>query len=128
MATLLDELKDYLVAQGVGTFGTNLFIGYEPDTPKDVVSLFPIGSQQAPSAVGGKEYPLIQVRVRSETYPSGYNKARQIFTLLHQETNLLATLRGRCYALSSEPLFLGHGDNGEFLFSQNYTWYLSNSI
>jgi hypothetical protein len=128
MAILIDELKDYLVAQGVGTFGTNLFIGFEPTTPKNLISLFPLGSTKPPSALGDqKEYPVVQIRIRSETYPWGYNKAKQIFALLHRQNNVLATLRGRCFALSSEPLYLGHGENGECLFSQNYTWYLSSS-
>ena len=123
MATLLDEVVAYLVAEGVGTFGSDLFIGYEPATPKDVVTLFPTGG--SPPAFDGKEYPSMQVRVRNETYPDGHSKAMEIYRLLNRQENFLTTWRGRCFAMQSSPMFIGYGENGEFLFTQNFRWLIS---
>lgn len=123
MATLLDEVVDYLETEGVGTFGTDLFIGYEPTTPTNTVTLYPTGGR--PPKTDGKEYPSIQVRIRSEDYPTGYNKAMEIYRLLHKQTDFLNEWRGRCFALQSAPLFMGHGENAEFIFTQNYIWYIS---
>ena len=126
MATLLDEVVTYLENEGIGTFGTNIFIGFEPSTPKDTVTLYATGGRP-PKASGGKEFPTMQVRVRSEKYTDGYNKIEEIFGALHQQTDFLSTFRGRCYALQSSPLFIGHGENGEFLFTQNYIFYLAHN-
>lgn len=126
MATLLDEVVSYLVSQGMGTFGTDLFIGFEPDTPKNTVTLYPTGGEP-PKAVGGKEFPTMQVRVRNEIYPNGYNKAEAIYGVLHRQIDFLDTFRGRCFAMQSSPMFIGKGTNGEFLFTQNFVWYLSHN-
>ena len=37
---LATGLKDYLEAEGVGTFGTDLFISKFPDTPNDAFCIF----------------------------------------------------------------------------------------
>ncbi len=37
---MLDEIRVYLQAQGVGTFGTDLFTGFLPDTPDSVVVIY----------------------------------------------------------------------------------------
>jgi hypothetical protein len=124
MATVLDEVVAYLSDEDVGTFGTDLFIGYEPQTPKNVVTLYPTGGR-SPSPDMDKEYPTIQVRVRNETYPDGWSKAVEIYHLLHTQEQVLETLRGRCFALQGSPMFIGHGENGEFIFTQNFVWYIA---
>lgn len=126
MATLLDEVVSYLVSQNLGTFGTDLFVGFEPDTPTNTVTLYPTGGEP-PNALGGKEFPTVQVRVRSGTYLDGYNKAEAIYAVLHRQRDFLSTFRGRCFALQSSPMFLGKGVNGEFIFTQNFVWYLSHN-
>jgi hypothetical protein len=124
MATLLREVVSYLEDQGVGVFGTSLFIGFEPTSPKNCVTIYPSGGRP-PKALGGKEFPTMLVRIRNEKYSDGYNKAEDIFGLLHKQMDFLDTFRGRCFALQSSPIFLGHGENGEFIFTQNYIWYLA---
>lgn len=124
MATLLREVVTYLEAQGVGTFGTDLFIGFEPESPSNCVTFYPTGGRP-PAASDEKEFPTMQVRVRNTKYTDGYDKAEEIFGYLHKEVDMLNTFRGRCFAVQSSPLFIGHGENGEFIFTQNYIWYLS---
>ena len=126
MATLLDEVVSYLVSQGMGTFGIDLHIGFEPDTPLNTVTLYPTGGEP-PKAVGGKEFPTMQVRVRNEVYPDGYDKAEAIYGVLHRQRNFLNTFYGRCFAMQSSPMFIGKGKNGEFIFTQNFVWYLSHN-
>lgn len=123
---LLDEVVAYLEDEGVGTFGTDLFIGHEPDAPTNVVTIYPTGGRP-PSSDRDKEYPTMQVRVRNTSYVNGFEKATSILSLLHVNTSNLATTRGRCYATQSSPSMIGRGDNGEFIFVQNYYWLVSNS-
>lgn len=126
MATLLREVASYLETQGAGTFGTDLFIGFEPESPANCVTIYPTGGRP-PAASGWKEYPTMQIRVRNTEYSDGYDKAEEIFGLLHKERNILTTFRGRCFAIQSSPIFIGHGKNGEFVFTQNFSWHLSSN-
>jgi len=123
---LLDEVVAYLANENVGTFGTDIFIGQEPDAPANVVTLYPTGGRP-PSSDRDKEYPSVQVRVRNTGYVAGYTKANSIYSLLHTNTDNLATIRGRCIATQSSPSMIGRGENGEFIFVQNYYWLVSNS-
>jgi len=122
---LLDEVVAYLVSRNVGTFGTDLFIGHEPIAPSNVVTIYPTGGRP-PSADRDKEYPSMQVRVRNISYVNGFTKATDILSLLHKEENYLTTTRGRCYTTQSSPSLMGRGENGEFIFVQNYYWLVSN--
>ena len=124
---LLDEVIAYLEDENVGTFGTDLFIGHEPDAPPDVVTIYPTGGRP-PSADRDKEYPTMQVRVRNTSYVTGFTKAETILSLLHKQENVLETMRGRCFATQSSPSLIGRGENGEFIFVQNYVWYVSNTF
>ena len=126
---LLDEVGSYLAANSVGTLGTDLFIGFEPPTPMDVVTLYPTGGR-ASSPERDKEYPTMQVRVRNETYPDGWSKAMEIYDLLHRQLDedSLSTIRGRCFAVQGQPAFIGRGENEEFIFVQNFEWYVANPI
>ena len=121
---LLDEVVTYLVDEGVGTFGTNIFIGSEPKTPRNVVTLYPTGGPKRSPHYSDRDTPTMQVRVRNESYVTGWNTAFTIFGLLDKEEDYLETLRGRCFALQSQPLFIGRGENNEFLFTQNFMWHL----
>lgn len=122
---LLDEVVAYLEDENVGTFGTDMFIGHEPDAPVNVVTLYPTGGRP-PSPDLDKEYPSVQVRVRDISYVAGYTKAELILSLLHRNENYLETTRGRCFATQSSPSMIGRGENGEFIFVQNYYWLVSN--
>jgi len=120
---LIDEVKDYLVSNSIGTFGTNLFIGGEPDTPANVVTLYPTGGPKV-ARWKDRDTPTIQVRVRDEAYVDGWDKAYAIFKLLDVDQDYLATLKGKCSALQSQPMFIGRGKNNEYLFTQNFIWHL----
>lgn len=67
-------------------FKTNLFIGREPATPNDCVTIFDIpGEAPLLTLDGGVEYyrPGVQVRVRDNDYTVGWELIHDIQTLLH---------------------------------------------
>ncbi len=71
---LSKDLADMLVANGIGTFGTNIFIGKEPTSPAATVTLYRYGGQD-PMPNLRLDYPSVQIRVRGDI--NGYVAAEQ---------------------------------------------------
>ena len=122
-----EDVKDILEADSdlALVFATNLFIGNEPTTPKDCVTIFdtPGFAPQLTLDTSsiGYEYPSVQIRVRSINYNTGWALIEGIKTLLHglnQET-WNSTLYSHI-ACSSGPALLDRDDNGLFRFFVNF--------
>ena len=101
---------------GLGlVYGTSLFIGKEPATPINSVTIF--DTPGFAPALGltsqGYEYPSIQIRVRNKKYIDGWNIIEGIKNSLHgrsqQQWN--GTLYSVIYC-SSGPALLDWDDNG----------------
>ena len=106
------------------TFGTDLFIGKEPATPKNCVTIFDTSGM--PPALGlttqGYEYPSIQIRVRNTKYINGWNLIEDIKTHLHGLAQ--QTVNGTLYSViycSSGPALLDWDDNGNCRFVCNFS-------
>ncbi len=87
------DMKDMLEAESsLGlVVGSDLFVGLEPSTPSDCVSIFdtPGGPSQLTMDVENYEYPSLQIRIRNIDYQAGLNLGYAIKTSLHgraQET------------------------------------------
>jgi hypothetical protein len=108
-------------------FGTNLFIGKEPTTPKNCVTIYDTPGFAPYLGVDGStgyEYPSIQIRVRNTSYVSGWNMINDIKNHLHglhQELwgNNDDTLYSVIYC-SSDPALLDWDDNGNARFVCNF--------
>ena len=82
------DMKDLLVAGGIGAFGGTaewgIFIGREPDSPNShdhVITLYDTpGDPPDPKFL--LDYPRFQVRVRSTDYNDGFQKAEAIKSIL----------------------------------------------
>ena len=79
---MLTEIGAYLATENVGTVGTDIFLGLMPDQPDNCVSLFEYAGSP-PDLHWAGEYPGLQVRVRSVSYPAGRAKIGEIVDLLH---------------------------------------------
>lgn len=81
------DIRDYLVAQGMGAFaatsGWALYISSEPASPHTTITLYDLPGEE-PLYSSGIEHPAVQVRVRGSPggYLAAYDKARQIRDLL----------------------------------------------
>jgi hypothetical protein len=78
------DMKNYLVTNGVGTFGQNptasgwsIFIGKEPDRPDNTVTLYDTPGD-APNPKWLLDFPRFQIRVRNNKYELAYNKAEEV--------------------------------------------------
>jgi len=78
------DLKDVLVSAGVGTFaassGWGIYIGFEPDSPDTVVTLYDTGSFEEPNPAYLLDFPTMQIRIRGakNDYPGAFSKANAV--------------------------------------------------
>lgn len=121
---LLDDVADYLQQQGIGTRGTDLFVGRMPDEPDAAVVLIDTGGGE-PSLIDNIDTPSWQVRVRAAAYPDAVAKAYAINDLLHGITEsdlgaVGATSHFHLVWAIQSPVSLGQDDKQRSEFSQNF--------
>lgn len=122
-----EDIKDMLTEDGSLSelqFGENLFIGAEPSTPDNCVTIFDsVG--RAPMLTLDKqtnyEYPSAQIRVRNSSYPDGWAQINDVIASLHgragEEWNDALYDVIRCTA---SPAFMAWDDNGRAIFVANF--------
>ena len=125
---VLDEIGAYLAANGIGTVGTDLFLGFLPDTPDAAVAIYETGGMEPYRAMRSSagqpvaERPSIQVVCRNVAYE--YQTAR---TTADSAWKLLeglgdTTLAGVRYlwaAAVQSPFLMGRDDSGRVLIAFN---------
>ena len=118
---LLDDVKKYFVSQSltasiptvVGStlgFGRNLFIGREPSSPVNCITIYPTGSY-SPDISRSTETPTIQIRIRNTSYFTGYKIGNMIGKKFHENTDICASSRGKCFAIQSQVIPIGITDD-----------------
>jgi len=125
-----EDIKEMLEAYGDSSgldvvYATNLFIGREPTTPRDCITIFDTSGypQSLTLDAGGLgyEYPSIQIRVRNKKYLDGWNVIHGIMTVLHGKSQ--EVWNGTLYTViycSSGPALLDWDDNGNARFIVNF--------
>ncbi|SMB97778.1 hypothetical protein SAMN00808754_1941 [Thermanaeromonas toyohensis ToBE] len=117
---LLNDIAAYLQANGVGTVGTDIFLGQLPATPDNVAALFEYAGEP-PDLHSNVEYPGLQVLVRNKNYAAGRQKIEQIRNVLHGLTETI--VNGRRYLLiraRQSPEALPRDENGRAIFVCNF--------
>ena len=85
---LLDDIEETLADNNLGTFGTDLFTGYMPDKPDNLICLFEYGGSPPDIASDvDEENPSFQVRVRNTNYLAARTKIESIVNVLHRIAN-----------------------------------------
>jgi len=122
MSILINDVADYLQAQGVGTVATNIFSGYLPESPDACIAVLDTGGPQ-PDAYLPTRSPTFQVFIRDIDYPTGKAKLDSVRAKLHQNANV-ALVSGQTYfyyiLAISEGGHVGRDDAGRDLFSINF--------
>lgn len=83
-----EDLKDMIEADStLGlTFALDLFIGKEPATPDNCVTIFDVGGYPPALTLDGSGnyyYPSIQIQVRNRSYTEGLELIQDIIRSLH---------------------------------------------
>ena len=79
---MLSDISTYLKNQGVGTPGTDMFLGLMPDQPDNCIALFEYAGSP-PDLHWNGEYPGLQVRVRNKSYAAARTKIGEVAKKLH---------------------------------------------
>lgn len=121
----LDEVGAYLEAEGVGTVGTDIFLGQLAHTPDDQVAVYEfegaVPTFVHDAGVPISERPRIQAIARNESYSVGRTKIEAVYTALNKVANqaLSATTYHRIFPLQP-PFFLKRDENDRVLFACNF--------
>jgi hypothetical protein len=116
-----EDIKDLLVAQSLGTFQVDLFIGELPSSPDASIAVIP-GTGQNPGLWYEWERPGIQIMVRAAAggYTSANTSIDNIKNYLH---GLRTTINSTRYALINQQgdiLYLGKDESNRPVFSANF--------
>ena len=122
MSHLIDEVADYLEDQAVGTVGTDIFVGYLPESPNACIAVLDTGGMQPDPYLPTKE-PTFQVFIRATNYDNGKTKLDAVRAILHQKANLQLISAGTYHYFIlalSEGGHVGRDEIGRDLFSINF--------
>lgn len=114
------DIATILVNELDMTIGTDLFMGREPTTPPNCVTIFDTpGAPPDFNYIKGTmiTYPAIQIRVRNVNYTTGWGIINNIKKTLHNRGN--EVINGTTYltiACSQEPALLDWDENNRARF------------
>lgn len=119
------DIKDMLEAESsLGlNLATNLFIGLEPISPDNCVTIFDTMASSPDLTLDQTSFykPSIQIRVRNNVYLNGWNLIEAISTSLHARAQ--ETWNGTLYSIisiASGPAMLSWDTNGRVIFIINF--------
>jgi hypothetical protein len=120
------DISDILEAEtALGlTLGTNLFIGREPVTPSDCVTIFDTPGYAPQLTLDGANdyyFPSIQIRVRNTKYLDAESLIHNIMVSLHGRNH--ETWNSTLYTLikcTTEPALLDWDENNRARFVVNF--------
>jgi len=117
-----EDFKDILVAAGVGTYETDIFISVMPETPDACISIYDTPGYP-PAANYVYDYPAVQVRIRGAIwgYQDAWDKAKEVRDALHGLTN--ETWNSTRYIqilCEADIMFINYDDNNRPLLTVNF--------
>jgi hypothetical protein len=120
------DIRDMLLAESdfEGVFANNFFIGKEPASPDNIITIFDAYAstpQLTMEGIANSSYEKhsLQIRVRNRDYEAGYAVINEIFLLLHGRAH--ETWNGAVYEVitSSAPMHYDWDDNKRARFIIN---------
>lgn len=121
MANIADDIADYLAGQGIGTVGTDIFVGRVFGDPDNMVVVLATGGPQPNVNIAGLKEYTFQVFIRNTSYSAGNTKLEAVRTALQVKINLsLANHRALNILAQSEGGHIGQDEEGRDEFSINF--------
>jgi len=125
MTAVSIDIKDLIEAGTSLVFKTDLFIGREPTSPHNTVTIFDVPGA-GPFLSLSKSDPLydyaaFQIRVRNTSYPEAFRLSNELIALLHGDGNKV--INGTTYTLIEaldSPALLDYDENNRPRVIVNY--------
>lgn len=123
----LEDIGDYLESQGVGTQGTDIFLGEMPDAPDLCSALYLYSGSSSVQAMGlavGKsvvDFPRLHVECRAPKLTDAESKSLAVYNKLHNlgPITINAHVYKHVVALQC-PFLLGVDQNERQIWACNY--------
>lgn len=129
MNTVTEDVKDYLVAQAIGTFGDGtgwrIFIAAEPSSPDTIITLYdtpgPKPGYCFNKAVKPMRFDNIGIRVRGLTYKTARAKMDEIVDALNKRGAFsVGTVRYSDIQMVGDVFPIGRDDKDRPVWSSNW--------
>lgn len=121
--TLDENITAYLVAQGIGTEGTDIFIGDMPPNVSNCVMVKLTGGE-SPNQYVNVLRLTVQIMVRNTNPDTAKTKAYDIYDLLHNQDDNFVLETGGVDVMRSEaisfPSQILKDEEGRVYYSTNY--------
>jgi hypothetical protein len=120
--SVVKDLADILQSNGLGVFGTSIFIGKEPMSPSETITLYAYGGE-SPVPNLRLDYPNVQIRVRGAV--NGYVAAEQVMQNIKNALTRLGreTINTNLYVgfwQKGDTIFLKHDEKERPIFVSNW--------
>lgn len=117
---ILADIGSILQSAGVGTVGTDIFLGKLPATPDNCVAVFEYAGEP-PDLHWNGEYPGLQILVRNKNYDTGRQKIEQVKNILHgMAETVINNHRYLLIRANQSPFLLERDENGRAIFVCNF--------
>lgn len=119
-----NEVATYLANQGLGTLGTDVFVGHQPkgSTYDNCITVYHTQGGQPDIYIPTAE-PSFQIIVRNKVYETGLSKVNSIVDELHQKRNAYL-VSGETYfmfiLLETEPYHIGMDEQERHEWTLNF--------
>ena len=91
---LIEDVANYLAAQGQGVVGTDIFMNDLPSSPVVAIGIYNTGGPES-EMVDPVHRDGFQLLMRGEQHSIQLPKARTVYNLLHDKWNILTERKGR---------------------------------
>jgi len=116
--SLLSDITDFIASDASieAAFGAsiqtgvNLYVGFVPVSPANVITLFIMGGSPPEPGNKYKHNSHIQIRLRSTDFLTSYNTGQALIDQMHYNGNVLTNSNGILYAMQSSPIFVSRSD------------------
>lgn len=116
------QVASYLEGEGVATFGTDMFIGWQPRTPDNCITLYERGGDRPDPSLPLK-YPNVQIIIRNKDYEAGSALLSTLRSTLHRLTNETLSVSNDYFYylhLEQEPVHIERDENDRHEWSMNF--------
>ena len=122
MSSPAADIAGLLQTAGVGTLGSTIFIGRQPDSPDACITVFDIGGT-SPNPVWGRDEPEFSILVRGtlNDYVGAWDKAREAKdALLGLPDQTIGDAIYALFYLRTDTTFVSYDADNRPNFSQNW--------